>query len=89
MKQVRAAHPNLDLSQIAIDTTIPPTPGEKDTVNDKSVDSTHMIKQEVETNGVVIAQLAPGGPDSLPSENLTTVDNLPIVNPTVPDAPPS
>ena len=48
-----------------------------------------MIKQEVETNGVVIAQLAPGGPDSLPSENLTTVDNLPIVNPTVPDAPPS
>ena len=48
-----------------------------------------MIKQEVETNGVVIAQLAPSGPDSLPSENLTTVDDLPIVNPTVPDAPPS
>ena len=62
-------------------------PGEKDTVNDESVDSTHMIKQEVETNGVVIAQLAPGGPNSLPSENPITVDGLPIVNPTVPDAP--
>ena len=89
MKQVRATHPNLDLSQIAIDTTIPPTPEGKDTVNDESVNSTHTVKQEVETDGMVIAQLAPGGPDSLPSENPTTVDGLPIVNLTIPNAPPS
>ena len=64
-------------------------PGGKDAVNDESVNSTHTVKQEVETDSMVIAQLAPNGPDSLPSENPTTVDGLPIVNLTIPNAPPS
>ena len=41
----------------------------------------------METNDVVIAQPAPGGPDGLPTENPTTTNGLPIVNPTIPDAP--
>ena len=87
LKQVRAAHPNLNLSQITIDTIVPPTFEGEDTVSDETVDSIHTIKEEVETNDVVIAQPAPGGPDGLPTENPTTTNGLPIVNPPVPDAP--
>lgn len=86
---MRAAHLNLDLSQIAIDTIVPLTPGGEDTVSDETVDSTHTVEQEVEIDGVVIAQPAPGGPDGPPTENPTTADGLPTVNPTVPDALPS
>ena len=87
LKQVRAAYPNLNLSQITIDTIVPPTFEGEDIVSDETVDSIHTIKEEVETNDVVIAQPAPGGPDGLPTENPTTTNGLPIVNPTVPDAP--
>jgi len=44
LKQVKAVHPNLDLSQIAIDDTVPPTPGGKDTVNDETVDSIDTVE---------------------------------------------
>ena len=89
LKQVRAAHPNLDLSQITIDTTVQPTPGGEDIVRDETVDSTPTVEQEVETNDVVIAQPALGGSNDPSAENPTTVNSLPIVNPTITDAPPS
>ena len=77
MKQVRATHPDLNLSQIAINTSVSLTPGGEDTVIDEIVDSTHIVEQEVETNGVVIAQPTPGGLDGLLSKNPTTTDGLP------------
>ena len=63
---MKVAHLNLDLSQITIDTTIL-TPGGEDTVNDETVDSTHTVEQEVETNSVVIAQSTLGGLDGPPA----------------------
>ena len=48
-----------------------------------------MVEQEMEIDGMVITQPAPGGPDGLPIENPTTADDLPTVNPTVLNAPPS
>lgn len=93
LKQVKAAYPNLDLSQIVIDDTVPPTPGGDDTVSDETVDSVHTIKQEVkEADGMVIAQPALDGLDTVvvPStENRTTTEGLSIVNPTAPNAPSS
>nr|POE74417.1 hypothetical protein CFP56_35639 [Quercus suber] len=69
--------------------TVPPTRGGEDTVNDETVDSTHTVEQEVETDSMVITQPVPGGPNGLPAENPTTADDLPTVNPTVLDALPS
>ena len=68
------------------------TPRGNDTVGDETINSIHTIEQEVEADGVVIDQPAPGGLDAVmvPStENPTTVDSLLAVNPTVPDALPS
>nr|POE75279.1 hypothetical protein CFP56_43263 [Quercus suber] len=81
-----------DLSRIAIEDTIPPTLGGEDTISNETVDSIHMVEQEVETNDMVIAQLAPCGLDEivvLSAENPTTANCLPAMNLTVPDAPPS
>ena len=92
LKQVRSAYPNLNLSQIVINDTVPMTPRGNDTVGDETINSIHTIEQEVEADGVVIDQPAPGGLDAVmvPStENPTTVDSLLAVNPTVPDALPS
>ena len=92
LKQVRAAYPNLDLSQIVINDTVPLTSRGNDIVGDKNVNSIHTIEQEVEVDGVVIAQPALGGPNAVmvPSaENPTTANGLLAVNPTVPNAPPS
>jgi len=74
---VRATHPDLNLSQIAIDTSVSLMPRGEDTVIDETVDSTHIVEQEVEINDVVIAQPAPGGLDGLLSKNPTTIDGLP------------
>ena len=46
LKQVEAAYPNLDLSQIMIDDTIPPTLEGEDTINDETTDSIHIVKQK-------------------------------------------
>ena len=55
LKQVKAAYPNLDFSQIVIDDTVLLMPGGDDTISDETVDSVHMVEQEVkDTNGVVI-----------------------------------
>ena len=89
LKQVRATHPHLELSQIVIDDTVPPTLRGEDTVSDETINSAYMVEQEMEIDGMVITQPAPGGPDGLPTENPTTADDLPTVNPTVLDAPPS
>ena len=89
---MRATYPNLDLSQIVINDIVPPTSRGNDIVGDKNVNSIHTIEQEVEVDGVVIAQPTPGGPDAVmvPSiENPTTANGLLTVNPTVPNAPPS
>nr|POE54867.1 hypothetical protein CFP56_42037 [Quercus suber] len=93
LKQVRAAYPNLDLSQIIINDTVPPMLRGDDTISDETVDFVHTVKQEVkEANGVVIAQSTPDNLDTVmvpPVENPTTVEGLSVVNPTVPDTPPS
>lgn len=47
MKQVTAVYLNLDLSQIAIDDTVPPTLGGPDAVSDEVDDSTHTVEDEV------------------------------------------
>ena len=92
LKQVKAIHPNLDLSQIAIDDTVLPMPRGEDTISDETVDFVHTIEQEVEIDGMVIAQPALCDPNRIVisfAENPTTADDLPIVNPNVPDAPSS
>lgn len=83
LKQVGAAYPDLNLSQIAIDDTMPPTPGRDDIVNDVTIDSIHTVEQEAkDTNGVVIAKLAlegsrvvvaPSAMDSSPTDSASTV----------------
>ena len=47
LKQVEVIYPDLDLSQIAIDDIISPTPGENDTVSDEIDISIHTVEQEV------------------------------------------
>lgn len=47
LKQVTAVYLNLDLSQIAIDDTVPPTLGGPDAVSDEVDDSTHTVEDEV------------------------------------------
>ena len=44
MKQVKAAYPNLDFSQIVIDDTVLLMPGGDDTISDETVDSVHMVE---------------------------------------------
>lgn len=87
------AYPNLNLSQITIDDTVPPTPGGDDTISDETIGSAYTIKQEVKVaNGVVLAQPASKGPNALAVSStidLTTADRSSAVNPNAPDAPPS
>ena len=52
LKQVRVVYPDLDLSQIIIDDTIPPTPEGNDIVNDKTDDSVHTVSQEAKDTNV-------------------------------------
>ena len=91
--QVRAAYPNLNLSQLIIDDIVPPTPGGDDSVSNETVDSIHTVEQEVkDIDGVVITQPAFDGLDAIvvsSAKNLTTVEGLPAVNPAAPNAPPS
>ena len=60
LKQLGAAYPNLNLSQIIIDDTIPSTPGGDDIVSEETGDSVHTIEQgakDADTETVV--QFAP------------------------------
>ena len=52
LKQFRVVYPDLDLSQIIIDDTIPPTPEGNDTVNDETDDSVHTVSQEAKDTNV-------------------------------------
>ena len=52
LKQVRVVYPDLDLSQIIIDDTIPPTPEGNNTVNDETDDSVHTVSQEAKDTNV-------------------------------------
>lgn len=47
LKQVAAVYLDLDLSQISIDNTIPLTPSDPNTINDKADDSICTFKDEV------------------------------------------
>lgn len=88
LKQVGAAYPDLNLSQIAIDDTMPLTPGRDDIVNDVTIDSVHTVEQEAkDTDGVVIAKLAleglrvvvaPSAMDSSPADGASTVHSAAI-----------
>ena len=57
---------DLDLSQIAIDDTVTPTPGGNEAISYKTDDSVHNVKEEVkDLDVVVVVQLAPEGPTTL------------------------
>lgn len=90
-KQVRAAYPNLDLSQITIDDTVLLMPVGDDTVNDEIVNSIHTVDQEVrDIDDVVIAQPVLKGPDAgmlLFVVDLMTANGLSALNPITLDAP--
>ena len=59
------AYPDLDLSQITIDNTVPPTPGGDDTVSEETSDSVHTIKQGAkDANTKTIVQLALDGSET-------------------------
>nr|POE71624.1 hypothetical protein CFP56_38670 [Quercus suber] len=93
LSRVRAAHPNLDLSQIVIGDTVSPMLGGDDTISNETVDSIHKVKQETcrlekaekaKTN--LVTELAVLFSSA---KNSTTVEGLPVVNPVVVDAPSS
>lgn len=44
LKQVGDIYPNLDLSQIVIDDTVPPTPRGDNAASNKTVNSVHTVK---------------------------------------------
>nr|POE99120.1 hypothetical protein CFP56_58023 [Quercus suber] len=83
LKQVVAIYSDLDLSQIAIDDIVPPTPKGNNAVSNKTKDSVHIIEEIKYPDAEVIVQLAPEGPTALvfPStvNGPTTGDN-PISN---------
>lgn len=55
LKQVGIVYLDLDLSQIAIDNTVLLTPRRHNIVNNETVDSIHIVKQEVKsTNAKVV-----------------------------------
>nr|POE62467.1 hypothetical protein CFP56_26398 [Quercus suber] len=93
LKQVRAAYPNLDLSQIVIDDIVSLMLEGDDIVSNEIIDFIHTVEQEVkDIDSVVIAQPTSDGPDAVvvsSAENPTTVEGLPTVNPTAPNALPS
>lgn len=90
-------YPDLDLSQIAIDGTVPPTPGGDDTVSEEPKDFAHTVEQESKHDGVVIAQPVPKGhvaPAVLSVVDSSIADSFAkggqsIMNPTASDVPPS
>lgn len=62
LKQVAVVHPDLDLSQVVIDDTVPPTPGGADTTSDETNDSVHIVKDEVkDPTAKVVVKSAPKG----------------------------
>lgn len=93
LKQVVAAYPNLDLSHITINNTVPPTLEGDDIVNNESIDSVHTVEQKVQdTNGVVITQPSPKGLYTIVVlfvVDPSTADGSFATNPTDLDAPPS
>lgn len=56
LKQVESVYPDLDLSRITINDTVPPTTRGDDTISEESDDSTHTMEQESKDDDVVIAQ---------------------------------
>ena len=67
--------------------------GGDDTLSDETVESVHMVEEEVkDTDCVVIAQPAPDGPDAVvvsSVKNPTTIEGLSAMNPGPLDAPSS
>ena len=61
LKQVGSVYPDLELSKIFMDDTMPTTPIGDDTVNEEFDDSAHTKKQVPKDDGVVIAQPIPDG----------------------------
>lgn len=90
LKQVGGAYPDLDLSQIVIEHTVPLTLEKDDSINDESDDSIHKIEQEVKDGGVIIAHPIPEGliASAVSSaEDLSAEGGPNIMNPTIFDAP--
>lgn len=96
LKQVGAAYPNLNLSQITIDDTILLTPGGDDTVSEETNDSVHMVEQGAKDTDVeTIVQLPPDNSetpaiqfdvDPFTVDGPSTTDGPSSVNPTASQA---
>ncbi|KAM3747369.1 hypothetical protein ACB098_05G029900 [Castanea mollissima] len=68
LKQVGAVHPNLDLSKIVIDDTVPPTLGGDDTVSDETDESAYTVEQEVrDTDAELVSPTSTGMTTSFPN----------------------
>lgn len=78
MKQVAAIYPDLDFSQVAINNTVPPTPGGADNISEEA-NFTHTVEEKVKVpDAEVIVQPALEGPVALVV--LFTLDGSSIVN---------
>ena len=91
LKQVEAAYPDLDLSQIMMDNIIPLMLREEDTISEETVDSVHTIEQEAKnTNAKVFDQPISEGPDDLVALSImepTTTDGPTVVDPNTSSVP--
>lgn len=81
-------YPDLDLSKVVIDDTIPPTLVGADVANDEIDDSIHIIEDEVkDLNAEVVVQSASEG--SSTPKGLSAIDGPSTMNQPLSDAPPS
>ena len=73
LKQVAALYPHLDLSQMVIDDTIPPTPSGVDAVMNEADGTIHIVEEEVKepADADTVNQHVPEG-QTIP-DNLTTL----------------
>ena len=81
-------HPDLDLSLVVIDDTVPSTPGGADTTSDETNDSVHIVKDEVKdpTAKVVVKSALKG---RAAPEGLSTANGPSTAGQSLFDAPPS
>ena len=87
------AYPDIDLSQITIDNTVPPTPGGDDTVSEETSDSVHTIKQGAkDANTKTVVQLALDGSETPAAQSAvdpSIADGSSPVDPIASQGPPS
>lgn len=88
-----AIYPNLDLSRVVIDDTVPLTPSDPDAASDEADESVHTIEDEVkEPEAEAVDQPAPKGqtiPDNLATPmDPSSLDGTSSKDQSTPKAPP-